>query len=55
MNHRKIYSIIFLLVVFAGFSAAREQKKDEWVSLFDGKSLNGKRGLNYTTWLLERE
>lgn len=41
MNHRKIYSIIFLLFVFAGFSAAREQKKDEWVSLFDGKSLNG--------------
>jgi len=24
MNHRKFYSIIFLLVVFAGFSAARE-------------------------------
>jgi hypothetical protein len=41
MNHRKIYSIIILLSVFAGFSAAREQKKDEWVSLFDGKSLNG--------------
>ena len=41
MNYRKIYSIIFLLFVFAGFSAAQEQKKDEWVSLFDGKNLNG--------------
>ncbi len=41
MNHRKFYSIIFLLVVFAGFSAANGKEKDEWVSLFDGKSLNG--------------
>ncbi|MCP4611232.1 MAG: DUF1080 domain-containing protein [Planctomycetes bacterium] len=40
MNHRNLFSIIFLLVVFAGFSAAQE-KKDEWISLFDGKSLNG--------------
>ena len=41
MNHRNFYSIIFLLVIFVGVSAAKGQKKDEWVSLFDGKSLNG--------------
>ena len=33
--------LIALLVVLASFSFAREQKKDEWVSLFDGKTLNG--------------
>ncbi|MHC4727462.1 MAG: 3-keto-disaccharide hydrolase, partial [Planctomycetota bacterium] len=41
MNHRKTYSLILLLTVFVSFSAANGQEKDDWVSLFDGKSLNG--------------
>ncbi len=41
MNQRKTFSMIFFLVVIANFSVASGQKKDEWVSLFDGKSLNG--------------
>lgn len=48
MNHSKIYWLIALLIVMAGFCFAspqdaygQEQEKDEWVSLFDGKTLNG--------------
>jgi len=41
MNHSKIYCMIALLVVMASFCFARERQKDEWVSLFDGKTLNG--------------
>ncbi len=33
--------MIALLVVSVSFCFAREQEKDEWVSLFDGKTLNG--------------
>jgi len=41
MNHSKIYCLIALLVVTESFCFARERQKDEWVSLFDGKTLNG--------------
>ena len=41
MNHSKIYCMIALLAVSVSFCFAREQEKDEWVSLFDGKTLNG--------------
>ena len=33
--------MIFLSVVFFSFSVANGRQKNEWVSLFDGKSLNG--------------
>jgi regulator of RNase E activity RraA len=41
MNHRKIYCTIFMLIVFVSFSLASGRQKDEWISLFDGKSLDG--------------
>jgi len=41
MNHTRICCLIALLFILASFSFAREQQKDEWVSLFDGKTLNG--------------
>ena len=41
MNHSRIHWLIVLLVVLASFSFARERQKDEWTSLFDGKTLNG--------------
>ena len=42
MNHRKILCLIVLLVVSMSISFARQrQQQDEWVSLFDGKTLNG--------------
>ncbi len=39
--YRQIHWLIALLIVLASFSFARERQKDEWVSLFDGKTLNG--------------
>lgn len=33
--------LIVLLFVLASFSFAGERQRDEWVSLFDGKTLNG--------------
>ena len=49
MNHTGSRWLIALLFILAGFSPflslpngfAREKQKDEWVSLFDGKALNG--------------
>ena len=41
MSHRIIYCLIVLLVVSASISLAGERQQDEWVSLFDGKTLNG--------------
>jgi regulator of RNase E activity RraA len=41
MNHTRISSLIVLLFILASFSFARERQRDEWVSLFDGKTLNG--------------
>ena len=41
MSHRKIYFPVVLLIVLASVSFARERQQDEWVSLFDGKTLNG--------------
>ncbi len=38
---RFLTGLIALLVVLASFSFARERQKDEWTSLFDGKTLNG--------------
>jgi 4-hydroxy-4-methyl-2-oxoglutarate aldolase len=41
MNHTRMRCLIALLFILASFSYARERQKDEWVSLFDGKTLNG--------------
>jgi hypothetical protein len=41
MNHTRIRWLIALSFILASFSFARERQKDEWVSLFDGKTLNG--------------
>jgi 4-hydroxy-4-methyl-2-oxoglutarate aldolase len=41
MNHRIIYSFIFLLAVTSSFSVAKGREKSEWIPLFDGKSLDG--------------
>jgi len=50
MNYSRIHWLIALLVVLTSFSpmlsgeskkGAWERQKDEWVSLFDGKTLNG--------------
>jgi len=41
MNHSKIYWLIALLVVLVSICFARQRQRDEWVSLFDGKTLNG--------------
>ncbi|HUU15947.1 MAG TPA: family 16 glycoside hydrolase [Sedimentisphaerales bacterium] len=50
MNYSRIHWLIALLIVLASFSpllsgeskkGARERQKDEWTSLFDGKTLNG--------------
>ncbi len=40
MGHRKIYCLIILLIISASLSFARQQQ-DEWVSLFNGKNLDG--------------
>jgi 4-hydroxy-4-methyl-2-oxoglutarate aldolase len=41
MRHSRIHCLIALLVFFASFCFARERGRDEWVSLFDGETLNG--------------
>ena len=41
MSHRKMFCLIVLLLVSVSLSFARERQRDEWVSLFDGKTLNG--------------
>ena len=41
MSHRKILCLIILLIVSGSISFARQQQRNEWVSLFDGKTLNG--------------
>jgi 4-hydroxy-4-methyl-2-oxoglutarate aldolase len=41
MNRIRVCCLIALLFIFASFSFASEQQKDKWVSLFDGKTLNG--------------
>src|SRR4030066_1105145 len=40
MSHRKVRYLIALLVISASISLAGQQQ-DEWVPLFDGKTLNG--------------
>jgi regulator of RNase E activity RraA len=41
MNYTKTSCLIALLFVSISFSFAGEREKDEWVPLFDGKTLNG--------------
>ena len=41
MSYRKVYCLIVLLIVSSSISFARERQQDEWVSLCDGKTLNG--------------
>jgi len=41
MSHRKVHCVIVLLVVSVSISFARQRQRDEWVSLFDGQTLNG--------------
>lgn len=43
MHSRRIHCLIVILVVLAGVSLARERASEEesWISLFDGKTLNG--------------
>ena len=41
VSGRFLTGLIALLIVLASFSFARERQKDEWTSLFDGKTLNG--------------
>ena len=41
MNHKKISCVILLLVIFVSMSVANGRERDEWISLFDGKSLDG--------------
>ena len=41
MSRKKIYCLIVLLVVSVSISLARQRQQDEWVSLFDGETLNG--------------
>ena len=40
-TYRQIHLLIALLVVLASFSFAGERQRNEWASLFDGKTLNG--------------
>ena len=41
MNHTRIRWSIVSLLILVSFSFARERQREEWVSLFDGKTLNG--------------
>jgi len=41
MSHRQVFWLIALLIVSASIGLARERQQDEWISLFDGKTLNG--------------
>ena len=41
MIHRKTFCLIVLLAISGSLSFARQRQQDEWVSLFDGKTLNG--------------
>ena len=41
MSHRKIYCLMIVLIVSASISLAGQRQQDEWVLLFDGKTLNG--------------
>ena len=41
MNLKKILCLIILLVVSENIGFARQRQRDEWISLFDGKTLNG--------------
>ncbi len=41
MSRRKIFLPVTLLIVLVSISFARQRQQDEWVSLFDGKTLNG--------------
>jgi len=41
MSRKKIYCLIVLLVVSVSISLTRQRQQDEWVSLFDGETLNG--------------
>jgi 4-hydroxy-4-methyl-2-oxoglutarate aldolase len=41
MSHRKIFLPLAFFIVLVNFSFARERQQDEWVSLFDGKTLDG--------------
>jgi 4-hydroxy-4-methyl-2-oxoglutarate aldolase len=41
MSQRKIYWLIVLLVVSVSINFAKEKQQDEWVSLFNGKNLDG--------------
>jgi 4-hydroxy-4-methyl-2-oxoglutarate aldolase len=41
MSRSKIYYMFVMLVVLASVCFSRGQQKNEWVSLFDGKTLNG--------------
>jgi 4-hydroxy-4-methyl-2-oxoglutarate aldolase len=41
MSHRKIFLPVVVLIVLVSISFARQRQQDEWVSLFDGKILDG--------------
>ena len=41
MKHTRIRGLIALSFILASLGFARERQKDEWVSLFDGKTLKG--------------
>jgi len=41
MSHSRIQCLIILLFVLASFGIAGERQRNEWVSLFDGKTLSG--------------
>jgi hypothetical protein len=41
MSYRKIFFPVVLLIVLASISFARQRQQDEWISLFDGKTLDG--------------
>ena len=41
MSRKKIYCLIVLLMVSTSISPAQQRQQDEWVSLFDGETLNG--------------
>jgi regulator of RNase E activity RraA len=41
MSHRGIFLPVTLLIVMVSISFAGQRQQDEWVSLFDGKTLNG--------------
>ena len=41
MNHRKMFCLVIMLVISASISFAKEKQQDEWVSLFNGRNLDG--------------